>query len=354
MTMRRKLVVSAAAFLTAALIAQEGGELTIRQRVDEVIAPTTVMDKDGLYVTGLKPMEFRLYDNDKPQTIKVDEVISPVSMVVAVQADYKVEAVLPKIQKIGTLLQTMVAGDAGEVAVVSFDHQIRLLQDFTSDPDKITEGLKKLKPGSSQSVLTDAVNEAARMLEKRPKERRRVLLLIAESLDKGSEGRAREALTRLEFANVIVYALNMSRVYTELTSKAPPPRPSSIPPEARHLPAGVPGTPTSAAQMTATGGQGIQFAPMITEIFRGVRAVFVQNPIEIYTQYTGGKEVGFVSQTDLERAAQSVGREIHNQYMITYNPNNKNEGGLPSIRVEVTRKDLEVRTRRGYWMASVQ
>ena len=109
--------------------------------------------------------------------------------------------------------------------------------------------------------------------------------------------------------------------------------------------------------MTATGGQGIQFAPMITEIFRGVRAVFVQNPIEIYTQYTGGKEVGFVSQTDLERAAQSVGREIHNQYMITYNPNNKNEGGFHKIRVEVYgigRSGLEVRTRPGYWMATVQ
>ena len=85
---------------------------------DEVIAPTTVLDKDGAYVTGLKPMEFRLYDNDKPQTIKVDEVVQPVSLVVAVQADYKVEAVLPKIQKIGTMLQNMVAGDGGEVAVV--------------------------------------------------------------------------------------------------------------------------------------------------------------------------------------------------------------------------------------------
>jgi len=167
--MRRKLVVSAAALVAAALVAQEGGDLTIRQRVDEVIAPTTVLDKDGVYVTGLKPMEFRLYDNDKLQTIKVDEVVNPVSLVVAIQADYKVEKVLPKIQKIGTLLQTMVAGDNGEVAIMAFDHRLQKLQDFTSDPDKITEALKKIKPGSSQSVLTDAVNESARMLEKRPK-----------------------------------------------------------------------------------------------------------------------------------------------------------------------------------------
>lgn len=355
--MRRKLLLSISAVVTAVLLAQETTEsedLTLRTRVDEVMAPTTVLDKDGLYVTGLKPMEFRLYDNNKLQNIKVDEVVAPVSLVVAIQADYKVEKVLPKIQRIGSLLQNMVAGDTGEVAIMAFDHRLQKLQDFTNDPDKITEALKKIKPGSSQSVLTDAVNESARMLEKRPKERRRVLLLIAESLDKGSEGRAREALTRLEFANVVVYALNVSRVYTELTAKAPVPRQDTIPPEARHVPAGMPSTPQTAAQLTGARGYGAQFGPVITEIFRGVRAVFVQNPIEVYTQYTGGKEEGFLSQDDLERAAQNIGREIHNQYLITYNPTNKNEGGLHNIRVEVTRRNLEVRTRRGYWMASVQ
>lgn len=334
--------------------AQETGDLTIRQRVDEVIAPTTVVDADGVYVTGLKPMQFRLYDNDKLQSIKVDEIVQPISMVVAVQADAKVEGVLPKVQKLGTMLQSMVAGDGGEVAVVAFDHRIQQLQDFTNDPDKITEALKKIKPGSSQSALTDAVNEAARILERRPKERRRVLLLIAESLDKGSEGRVRESLTRLEFANVIVYALNISRAYAEFTSKPALPRPDPIPPGARHVPAGAVNTPTSTAQMTGAPGYGANFAPMLVEIFRGVKGVFVQNPIEIYTEYTGGKEMGFVSQQDLERAVQNIGREIHNQYIITYNPNNKNEGGLHNIRVEVTRPGLEVRTRKSYWMAAVQ
>ena len=82
--MRRQLAIPIAAALAAALLAQDGGDITIQQRVDEVIAPTTVLDKDGSYITGLKPMEFKLYDNDKPQTIKVEEVISPVSLVVAI------------------------------------------------------------------------------------------------------------------------------------------------------------------------------------------------------------------------------------------------------------------------------
>jgi VWFA-related protein len=101
-------------------------------------------------------------------------------------------------------------------------------------------------------------------------------------------------------------------------------------------------------------GYSANFAPLFAEIFRAAKAIFVQNPIEVYTRYTGGKEFPFVSQEDLERAVQAVGSELHNQYLITYNPNNKNEGGFHNIRVEVTRRGLEVRTRPGYWLAAVQ
>jgi hypothetical protein len=48
-----------------------------------------------------------------------------------------------------------------------------------------------------------------------------------------------------------------------------------------------------------------------------------------------------------------IGREIHNQYVISYSPNNKEEGGFHELKVLVTRPDLEVRTREGYWLASV-
>jgi hypothetical protein len=37
--------------------------------------------------------------------------------------------------------------------------------------------------------------------------------------------------------------------------------------------------------------------------------------------------------------------------MITYNPNNKDEGGFHEISVLVTgRNDVKVRTRPGYWL----
>ncbi len=71
----------------------------------------------------------------------------------------------------------------------------------------------------------------------------------------------------------------------------------------------------------------------------------------MFTRFTGGKEYSFLSQKSLERAVTAVGEEIHSQYLLSYNPNNLQEGGFHEIRVEVNRPRLEVRTRPGYWIA---
>ncbi len=333
--------------------AQEGPVKTFTQRTEEVVAPTTVMDKDGNYVQGLKPAEFEVYDNDKLQNIRVDEIYAPISLVVAIQANDKVDAILPKIQRLGTMLQNMVAGEAGEVALLAFDHRLQKIQDFTSDPSVLEAALKKIKPGSSTSRLNDAVEEATRMLRSRPQERRRVILLISESRDHGSEGKLRETLTSTQVGNVMIYSLNMSRMFAEFSSKPRYPRPDPIPPTARNIPGGGPQTPDSAIQMTGGQGYGANFIPVFVGIFKSVKEIFVDNPVEVFTKYTGGREIPFLSQKSLETAAAEIGREIHNQYLIAYNPNNKEEGGFHTIRVVVKRRGLEVRTRPGYWLAAV-
>ena len=61
----------------------------------------------------------------------------------------------------------------------------------------------------------------------------------------------------------------------------------------------------------------------------------------------------WMSWVGLEDAIAKIGQEIHSQYLITYTPNNKEEGGWHDIRVTVSgRTDLKVRSRPGYWVAS--
>ena len=52
---------------------------------------------------------------------------------------------LPGIHKIGSLFSGSVLGEKGEIAVLSFDHRVQTMTDFTSDSDKISRPLKKSK-----------------------------------------------------------------------------------------------------------------------------------------------------------------------------------------------------------------
>ena len=313
-----------------------------------VIVPVTVAQRDGTIVNGLTPKDFRLFDNKKPQQITEDIVSHPLSVVIAIQADAKTEKVLPLIQKTASLIQARLLGDEGEAAVLSFDHRIQTLTDFTSDVNKLSDALKKLKPGSTQSRLNDASIEGVRLLKSRPVSRRRALILIAESRDNGSELKAREVLSEAEFANVIIYSVNVTTLVA-LGTAAPSAQRSVLdnrPPGAVHLPGGMVETPTTQSQ-----GNTGNFAPIINEIYLAAKSIFVKNPLEVYTTYSGGREFSFATQRDLDRALSNIAEELHSQYLLTYSPNNMEEAGFHNIVVQVARPDLKIRARDGYYIA---
>jgi len=332
--------------------AQDTSNLVIRTGIKVVVAPAVVTGRHGEYINDLQSHDFQLTDNGKAQNIKVDVTYIPISLVVAVQANASAEPVLPAVRKMGPLLQGLVTGEQGEVAILAFDHRIQTLQDFTTDTGKIEGALAKLHPGSSTSRLSDAVVEGVRMLKTRPETRRRVLLLISEARDYGSEARVRETLTDLQFANVSVYSVNINHFANAMRTKAPDPRPDPIPAEAQHMPAGLPPTPDNARQLSGSGWNSVEFVPVFSEIFRASKSIFVKNPVEVYTKFTGGDERAFINQRDLESAMSSIGDELHSQYLISYVPSNKEEGGFHEIVVTVDRPDVKVRTRPGYWVAS--
>ncbi|HTQ58433.1 MAG TPA: VWA domain-containing protein [Bryobacteraceae bacterium] len=325
----------------------------IRVSVDVVVAPVTVLDHNGDYVDGLLPAQFHLFDNDKEQDIKVDVAFPPISMVIAVQANDKVESILPQIRKIGPMIRPLITGDGGESALLAFDSRIRLLQDFTPDGDKIEAALKKIQPGSSQNRMIDAVEEGVRMLRSRPPNRRRVLLLISETRDRSSEARVRETLITAQISNVSIYTVDISRVVTSIMSPADPGRPDNRPPAMTPVPSNSVATPNTVMQMTGSDGGSAQFIPLMIEIFKDAKSIFVKNPSDVFTRGTGGEQYGFMRQRGLEDALERIGSELHSQYMVSYNPNNKSEGGFHQIRVEIAgRRNLTAKTRPGYWLGA--
>lgn len=324
----------------------------IRATVNVVLVPTTVTDGRGAVVNGLQPQDFTLYDNEKPQEINRDVAFLPLSMVVCIQRSEHVEQVLPKIQKMGDVMHSLLVGQDGEAAIISFGNNVDVIQEFTNDAEKINRAVSTLRASGRNNRLNDAVNQATYMLRNK-RDRRKVILLISETLDRSSEARPREVATNLQVHNIDLYTLNISRIVTLATTRPDVPRPDPLPPGARPRVGIGPMDPTSQAQISGTFGYGGDLVPALEEIFRGVKGIFIKNPAELYTRFTGGREMSFLTQADLERAITDIGAEIRSQYLLSYTPNNKMEGGFHKIRVEVNRRDLKIRTRPGYWMAAI-
>jgi VWFA-related protein len=320
--------------------------------VENVLAPVTVYDFRNNYVHGLTPEQFRIFDNGKEQNIhQVDVTFTPISLVVAVQANARADNILPAVTKVGSMLKPIMLGDQGEAAVVAFDSRIRTLQDFTPDADKITKAIKTIYAGSASSRLVDAVEESIHMLKTRNKDRRRILLVIGESRDFGSEARVRETLIELQLANITAYWVDMSHLLGTLTTPTPDPRPDNTPPASHPLPGGVPSTPTTVQQMYGTNGSSAEFLPLMLEIFKDVKNIFKTSPAVLFTRGTGGSEFSFYSQRGLEASIQEISDQLHSQYTISYTPNNQTEGGFHQISVSVIGHDYRCDTRPGYWVA---
>ena len=336
---------------------QESGQPPVRivTTVLNISTPVLVYDRDNNYIDGLQPFQFHLYDNGKEQNIKVDVTYQPISLVVCLQANAHVDSILPQVRKIGNLIAPLIIGDQGEAALIAYDSRIRVLQDFTSDSEKITKAVKDLYAGSSSNRMIDAVAEATRMLAHRPENRRRIILLIGETRDVSSEARLRETLIELQLKNVMFYAADMSRLFSTLTAKPDPGRQNNLPPAmSPHLPSNVPATPTTVQQATGYGNAGrAEFIPAMVELFKDVKAIFKDNPVEAFTKGTGGTELSFYRQRGLEEAVQRIGAELHSQYFVSYSPNNADEGGFHEITVAVGSPGVKrVQTRPGYWLSN--
>ena len=323
----------------------------IRIPVRNVLVPTTVLDPDGHgYVNGLKPNDFELLDNDKPQKITSEFTQLPMSVVLVVQANSEIEPVLPTLKKSGVLLQGLVTGQENDVAVIGFDHRIQHLQDFTNDPEKLDDAMQKLTAGSSSARLIDSVMAADRMLMQHDPQnkRRRVIVLISRNLDKGSESHLEETARKMQFDDVIVYCVDISRAYTGFMKKPPYPAPpyGGIPPEAQpNMAGGFPRNETTNTWQNAYGNALNGLPP----IYHGIHDLFKKTPAEAFSTFTGGRMYGFVKQSGFETAISDIGADLNSQYLLSYAPNNGNEPGFHEIKVTVNRPGLYVRVRPGYW-----
>ncbi len=322
----------------------------MRVDVNNLVAPVLVTDRSHNIIDGLQPNQFHLFDNGIEQNIHVDISYEPISLVVAVEKSLRVEGILPQMHKLGILL-TQITGKQGEAAVLAFDCRLQVAQDFTTDNDKIKVAIENIKPGCNGTRLDDAVERGIYMLSKRPTTNRRVLLLVSETRDDGSQARFKEVMMDATLSNVTIYPVDISQIGVRLNEKQDQPYPmANVDVANQNLPMGIPSTPTSMDQNYGLSNRA-QFIPALKEIFIDTKGIFVKDHATQYANATGGAQFVFVRQKGLENAVEKISQDIHSQYLISYKPSNAGEGGFHTIQVSIDREPGYIcRTRPGYWI----
>jgi VWFA-related protein len=345
----------AMALAFAASLAAQESRFDVRSRL--VLVPVTITDLKGHSIDGLEAPDFLLFDNGRPQKATVDTIdtgVAPVALVIAVQSSGISAAALEKVRKIGAMIQPLITGDRGCAAIVSFAERVTWLQDCTKDPDALERAFHEiqpvLRPGEDREAhMLDAVQSAVEYLRRRPNARR-VLLLISESRDRGSQTVLDVVTAAAQSAGVTVYATSYSAFKTAFTSKLPvsgprrplkPKTPNDATGNVNGNPPGksnpFPKTPPPEQQDDALGGIG--------ELAR----LHKRSTADVLTKDTGGTTFPFTRQKTLEAAIQKLGAELHMQYVVSFVPE-ASAPGYHTLEVRLARPgEFRIRARPGFW-----
>src|SRR5467141_996909 len=331
----------------------------VKVRVALVNTPVTVRNGRGDMVHDLEARDFHIADNGVAQQIThFDLGGDPISMVILIETSSRIAPLLPEMCKTGILFTQTVMGPTGEAAVVGFNDSVDKLQDFTTNGDLIENTIAHLGQGTSGSKLYDAMAVGVEMLSGRPEAtadkpgRRRVLMILSEATDAGSEAKLGEVLRNAQLANVTIYSVGLSTTRAELQAKPKDTRPQLTPPGTFPLPPqpGTPQTPTSEANRYGS----IDILAAAVWAVQHVHNQIKDHALEVAAAATGGAHLSTFKDRSIEKAIDEIGGELHSQYTISYTPTGTDAAGYHAIKVNILRNDaknLKVRARPGYYLA---
>ncbi len=305
-------------FLAGALgLAQAQQVPTYRARTNLVLVPTLVETKAGEPVFTLTAKDFAVTDNGVEQKIRLDTetYAQPISIVVLLQVGRSAVREFDKYQGLPTMVEALAGDTEHRVAVVEFDSRPRMLQDFTSNPDAIQQAIYSIRPGDGGAAILDSVWYAVDMLKDEPPQNQRVIVLLSETRDSGSVTPMKEVIRQVGQSDVIVYSLAFSPGREDAHQFSPP-----------------------------EGDTANLLAPVMMAI-----AALKKNSAAAIPHMTGGQYLRFNSGKQLDRQIAMLANQVHNRYMITFQPSDLTPG-LHVLKVSLRQPlDVKVLARTSYW-----
>ena len=303
---------------------------TIRVPVRLVTLPTLVFSQEHRLISNLQRTDFRVFDNGRLQTATLDTTSTPVSIVLAVQVNQDVRDYLPFIAKAGSMVDALLVGESGEAAVITYSGDVTVAKSFDTGDVQYTLG--NISANGSQARMIDAGVRAITLLTQRPSSRARVLLFIGQPVDGGSESKLPALRMQAERNNVTVYALTLPEVGKAFVSDT---------------------FSLEGASRAEKGGfrAGVDLGKLITVLNRSATAEKSADPFSILTAATGGTQLHFRKQRQLEGAIAAMGVELRSSYLLSYYPSST-ETGYHTVKVEVDVPGAMIHARPGYWLSA--
>lgn len=322
----------------------------ITERVNAVQIPVTVRDSSGRMVTGLTPGDFTVLEDGASQRLR-GFYIDPFPLSTAVVLETDLPAATMK--KINNTLPALVGAftEFDEVAIYRYGHTVSQMTAFSGAASISTATLAKVKRPGSQGgppqvfgpiaqgptinghpvydpnaqtatgtgaslqtakesfVLNDAILRAAQDLAHRDRTRRKVIFVISDGRELGSQASYNEVLRVLLSNNIAVYALGVDTAALPIYDKLNRFR--------------LPGF-----------GYG--------------------NILPLYASNTGGQTSAQFDQQSIEQAYSKITDAARNQYTLVYYAKATASSGYRVIDVRVHRPNLVVTAKAGYYPLPAQ
>lgn len=129
----------------------------IRVSTTLVTIPVSVMDRDGRYIPNLQKEEFRIWEDEVEQEVAFfQSVDKPFSVVLMLDTSPSTQFRLEDIQDSAITFVNQLRSD-DRVMVVSFNDDIKVLSDFTSDRSKLQRAIQRAETDDG-TRLYDAVD----------------------------------------------------------------------------------------------------------------------------------------------------------------------------------------------------
>jgi len=328
----------------APLFAQQAPKISVESNIVTVFA--TVRDKHGQIISDLTKDDFSLDEDGRPQAITyfARQNDLPLAVGLLVDTSLSQRRVLDKERTASSNFvdHTLREDKKDQAFLIHFDHEVELLQDFTTSRKKLETALDQLqtpeREESSQggghhhgggTLLYDAVYLASNDMMKKLQGRKAVIIL-SDGVDRGSKETLSSSIESAQRANTVVYSILFK---------------DDEPYGSRGGYGGGGGHGGWGGHGGGGGGGGGHRYPPQEEQRPDGKKI-----LDRISKETGGRLFEVSKKQTVDQIYDAIQQELRDQYILGYVPDKSpNSSDYRKIHLATKQKDLAVQSRDGYY-----